>query len=436
MKKKIFMLLAMVMTVMTASADIVGYKLTAVKTTDDKGTISFMIGQEAVEYAEAGKTVTVKIEAESGYAAKAITVKAVATWEAAKGRRRSGSIDVLDAIETTKVKLNEYTFVMPDADVEVSAEYTFCAPVDAEEDKEGGKDVDNVVIEFDIDDTKTEIVGGKKVVHATVTHIEVPTQNDASASDKKEITVTVPGKITLPDGTIVIVDVITKDALQTPEGSNAVVTTVIIGESDTPIIIEDGAGSPNGTPINFVVPLSMLDDYALMPALKKNFEAEKISALVTAPNEYWTFSCGVDVELPVGINAYTCYIPNGVEVKITQIPETLLKVGGKRVILANNGVLIGCVNEKGGDTYEVKANPGHQLSGDKVATDDAKSYGEDNWLVPVIKNKNYSAEEYLVLKDNEFHLMEANDSETPACKALLKVPADIMEAFKKSIENE
>ena len=45
-------------------------------------------------------------------------------------------------------------------------------------------------------------------------------------------------------------------------------------------------------------------------------------------------------------------------------------------------------------------------------------------------------QEYLVLKDNEFHLMEANDSETPACKALLKVPADIMEAFKKSIENE
>lgn len=434
MKKKIFMLLAMVMTVMTASADIVGYKLTAVKTTDDKGTLSFMIGQEAVEYAEAGKTVTVKIEAESGYAAKAITVKAVATWEAAKARRtRSGSIALLDAIETEKVKLNEYTFVMPDADVEVSAEYTFCAPVDAEEDKEGGKDVDNVVIEFDIDDTKTEIVGGKKVVHATVTHIEVPTQNDASASDKKEITVTVPGKITLPDGTIVIVDVITKDALQTPEGSNAVVTTVIIGESDTPIIIEDGAGSPNGTPINFVVPLDMLGDYSTQPGLKDNVDAGKVSALAYPKNKFWTFACGVDVDLPDGVDAYTCYITASGDVKINLIQDDELLVDGRRTIKHNNGVLL-CNNSEKGGTYEMIG----RLNGLMIATPatgDAQDYA-DNWLEPVIRKHNYPAGEYLVLKNNEFHEILENTSLTPACKALLRKTAPTVSSARKMSINK
>ena len=419
MKKKIFMLLAMVMTVMTASADIVGYKLTAV-TTDDKGTISFMIGEETVTSAEAGKTVTVKIvDVESGYTARAITVKAVATWEAAKARGRK-AIGLLDEIKATKVKLNEFTFVMPDADVEVSAEYTLCAPVEAEEDKEGGKEVDDVVIEFDIDDSKTETVDGKKVVHATVTHIDLPKQDDASAGDKKEITVTVSGQITLPDGTIVIIDVITKDALQTPEGSNTVVTTVVIGDSDKPVIIEDGAGSPNGTPINFLVPLNKLDNYSMQPGLKDNVEAGLVSAFVYPRNMYWTFACGVDVELPDGVAAFSCYVLNEDEVKIDKIPDEKLMVKGKRMVKHNNGVLLANVSEKGG-TYQMISHL-NGLMATEPATGNAMDY-ENNWLVPVINDGNYPASEYFVLKDNAFCEIEDNASLTPACKALLRKTA-------------
>ena len=431
--KKLFSILVLALVAMTASAKVDGYKLTV--GTSEKGQLTFKVGDQTVTTAEGGKTVTVVAKPNDGYAASVVTAKAYTEWGQLKGRTRTGSIDLISDIEVTKTGINTFEFTMPEANVEVSAEYEYSAPVPAEEDKVDGKELDNVTVKMEIvDGTTPEVIDGVTHIKMVITGVEVP-----ASGSLEEITLTIPSIITSADGSIVFeVTLITKDALKTPEGSNTVVTKVVLPETEKPIPIEDGAFvQPSGKPVDVMVPLSMLDDYALMPALKKNFEAEKISALVTAPNEYWTFSSGVDVELPVGINAYTCYIPNGVEVKIIQIPETLLKVDGKRVILANNGVLIGCVKEKGGDTYEVKAKPGHQLSGSTIdATTDAKSYGKDNWLVPVIKNKNYSAEEYLVLKDNEFHLMEVNDSETPACKALLKVPADIMEAFKKSIENE
>ena len=415
MKKKILMLLAMVMTVMTASAKIDGYKLDVVKSEGDKGTITFVVDGKAAEYAVAGKTVTVKIvDVTSGYAAKAITVKAYSEWGAAKARQTRGGIGLLDAIETTKVKLNEYTFVMPEANVEVSAEYTLSAPVEAEEDKEGGKEVKDVNLEMAImEGTTPTVENGITVIEVAITGIDVPQQ-----AGKKEITVEIPAEMLSADGkTKFVVKKINKDAFKTPDGSNAVVTKVILPETDEPIIIEKGALSPNGEPISLVVPLSMLDDYALMETLKDNFEAMKISAIVTPANRLWTFACGVDVFLPEGVKAYTCFIPYDVEVQITEIPANKLQVNGKNVILANNGVLFANDSGKGG-TYEIVARPGRQASGIKPSTNDAKDYGEKNWLEPVIVGKHYPAGEYLVLKDNEFHEIEDNASLTPACKAI------------------
>ena len=422
MKKKIFMLLAMVMTVMTASA----YSLTV--GTSEKGSVAFVVDNQTVYTAEAGKTVTVKITPEPGYAACAITAEAIGEWGAAKARRRgAAAIDMLDAVETVKVKTNEYTFVMPTADVEVSVEYEYSAPVASEEDKEGGKVVKNVSVKMDIMEGTTPVVeDGVTVVQVVITGIDVPTQTDASATDKKEITVEIPAEMYSSDGKIkFVVTKIAADAFKTPEESNTVVTKVILPETDEEIPIEEGAMNPNGEPIAVVVPLTMLDDYALLNTLKPNFEAVKISAIANPANMYWSFSCGVDVVLPEGVKAFTGFIPNGVEVQITEIPEEKLLVGGKRVILANNGVLLANDSEKGG-TFEMVANPGHQLSGTKPATTDAKSYGERNWLEPVIEATHYAAGEYLVLKDNEFHEIEADDSKTPACKAIL---------HKKTINN-
>jgi len=51
--------------------------------------------------------------------------------------------------------------------------------------------------------------------------------------------------------------------------------------------------------------------------------------------------------------------------------------------------------------------------------------GENNWLEPVIESKNYSAADYYVLKDGEFHVIIANDSKVPACKAVLRKSAGV-----------
>lgn len=74
----------------------------------------------------------------------------------------------------------------------------------------------------------------------------------------------------------------------------------------------------------------------------------------------------------------------------------------------------------GGNAYEIVANPVRMKSGSAIATDDAKSYGRNNLLEPVIEQKNYAGGSYYVLVENEFHPILYNDSKVPACKAVLK----------------
>lgn len=410
------MLLALVMTVMTASA----YDLKV--GTTEHGQIAFEVGEQTVTTAEAGQTVTVIITPQSGYATKAITAIAYGEWGSAKARRRSVNIDLLETVATTMERTNVYTFEMPAANVEVSAEYEYSIPASAMENKENGKEVEGVNLKLEILEGTVPTVdeNGVTIIRMVITGIDVPKQTDASEANKKEITVEIPAEMISDDGKMkFVVEKIAKDAFKTPEGSNTVVTKVILPETDEPILIEEGALSPDGEPISLVVPLALLDDYALMETLKDNFEAMNISAIATPENRLWTFACGVDAIMPEGVKAYTCYILNDVEVKINEIPAEKLQVGGKRVILANNGVLF--ANDSGeGGTYEIVACPGRQVSGTKPLTTDAMDYGADNWLEPVIVSKHYSAGKYLVLKDNEFHEIENNTSETPACKAILR----------------
>ena len=418
MKQKIFMMLAMVMIGMTASAE-AGYTLSV--GTSEHGKIAFKVNDQTVTTAEAGQTVTVVITPDDGYAASAITAKAVAGWGEAKAPRRTG-IGVLNNIEAKKVKTNEYTLVMPTANVEVSAEYEFSAPVVSEEDKENGKQVDGVTLDMDIvPGTTPEVVDGVTIVQVVITGIDVPKQNDATASDKKELTVEIPAVLTSANGKMkFVVTKITKDALKTPEESNTVVTKVVLPETDEPIVIEEGAMSPNGYPINMVVALSQLDDYSLMTTVKPNFEASKISAIATPNNKFWTFSSGVDCVLPKGISAHIAYLDNSVP-RYVEIPESDLQLkDGRRGIKANNGVLLACDNGKGGDAYEVVASPGNQQSGTTPATTNAMSY-TGNELVPTIVATHFAAGECLVLKDKKFHTIKSNASKVKPCKAVLPV---------------
>ena len=169
-------------------------------------------------------------------------------------------------------------------------------------------------------------------------------------------------------------------------------------------------------------PLAHLDDYAIDDQLKQNVDAGKLTATVKAPNHYWTFSCGIDVVIPDNIMVYKCVIADD-KVKITIIEDKDLQVDGKRIIKANNGVLVACPDDDTVNAYEIVAHPGGKSAID--ADSDAKSYGE-NWLEPVIKSKSYPADEYYVLKDNEFHAIDAGiNSAVPACKAVLKKPHNV-----------
>ena len=401
MKKKIFMLLALVMAAMTASA----YELSVGKS--EHGIVAFKVGNMTVTSAEAGQEVTVSISPENDYTAVAVTAKAVGSWEFAMSR----GIGMIDDIVTTKTGPNEFSFEMPTADVEVSAEYQYSAAAVS--------NVKSLQLVFDVNgDMKPGIIGmGLTILPVTVTGVDLPKQ---TGNKKKEISVNIPTLLTSASGQVkFLVTKIARDAFKAPEVSNAVVTKVTLPETDFLIDIEKGAMSPDGQPIDVVVPLPMLDDYALTESLEDNFKALKVSADVTPANKYWTFASGVDVVLPKGIQPFLAYTDEGTP-RIRAIAEADLKlVGGRRGIKANNGVLMACSNGHGGDTYTVVASPGNQQSGTKPATTDAKSYS-GNRLEPVVEPKHYPADEYLVLKDNKFHSIISSVSMVPACKAVLR----------------
>ena len=214
--------------------------------------------------------------------------------------------------------------------------------------------------------------GAKEEVQVTVIPIVLESINIPAGAETKEITVTVPNE-TIDGNVVYKVTEIKADAFKKKEGDNTVVTKVILPETDEPLKIEEDALKPDGNLLDVEAPLALLDDYALQESLKENFEAVKISAIVTAPNKYWTFSSGVDCILP----------------------------------------------EKGGE-YEIVACPGNQESGSAVATTDANSY-KGNCLTPVIVSKNYPADKTLILKDNEFHTIKSSLSMVKPCKAVFSL---------------
>ena len=297
------------------------------------------------------------------------------------------------------------------------------------EEGEEGKEVEDVTMVMKVADDAAEKVttetrtvtdpetGQTEEVTVTVIPIVLESINipEQVGGDITEITVTVPNEIV--DGNVIYkVTEIKADAFKSADADTKV-TKVILPETDEPLTIADGAMKPEGELLDIEAPLALLDDYALQESLKENFEAVKISAIVTAPNKYWTFSSGVDCILPEGVTAYIAIWENDAP-SIVELTEDNLKLAdGKRGIKANNGVLIASVK---GNAYEIVANPGNQKSGTVPATTDAKSF-EGNCLVPTIVATNYEAGKYLILKDNTFHTIAANASKVKACKAVFSM---------------
>ena len=196
------------------------------------------------------------------------------------------------------------------------------------------------------------------------------------------------------------------------------ITDIYLPDTEEPITLGEDALKISDTEIARVhTPLALLDDYALDKGLEQNLEAEKLMATVTPPNQYWTFSCGIDVKVPEGVKVYKCILnEEGTAVVIIQISDADL--GG--IIKANNGVLISCT---AGNAYDIIASKNASIT--TISDRDEKSYGRDNLLEPVIESKNYAAGDYYVLKNNEFHAILDNASKVPACKAVLHKPAGV-----------
>ena len=407
--KKIFSTIVMAFAVLTASA----YDLTV--GTSENGTLSFKVGGETVTTADAGKTVTVVIAPNDGYVTTAVTATAYTSWGSARAKSLNPSL--VDAITVTG-SANEWTFTMPEANVEVSAEYIIHIPTPAEETEAGDKEVKNVAVIMEVVEGQTPVTDPKTgitTVPVVLTGVDIPAQTDATAANPKAISVEIQAS-TQVGKTVFVVNSVAAGAFKSKEPT-AVVNQVVMPETEAALPVAEGAMKPNDEPLEVIAPLALLDDYALMTSLKENFEAAKLKAEVKTPNLFWTVSSGVDLVLPDGLTAYIVYL-DGSAIRYAEIPEEeLVLAGGRRGIKANNGVLIG--GQKG-VTYDFVASPGNQKSGTVPATTDAKSYA-GNCLEPVIESKNYAAGSYVVLKNNEFHSIKVNSSKVKACKAVLRI---------------
>ena len=116
MKKKLFMLLALVCMTLTASA----YDLTV--GTSEHGAITFKVSGNTVTSADEGQKVEVVISPATGY----VVNQPSGTWYAAvAGARRNApaNIDLLKDIDLTPAGENSWTFTMKRANVEISATY-------------------------------------------------------------------------------------------------------------------------------------------------------------------------------------------------------------------------------------------------------------------------------------------------------------------------
>lgn len=421
--KKILSVLALGLVALTASA-VIPTKYALTKAANANGTMTLKVDDAEVTEAAEGATVTVIVAPANGYLTTAVSGRLYTDWGSAKTRGTNLGVDEIFVATKVTGVTNTYTFKMPASAVEVSATFTSTTmDVDTKETENKDKNVDDVTATISPStDEEPTVENGVLVIPVTVTGVNIPDQADATTTDKKDVTVYISGEIVSTDGkTKMVVTSIAANAFKGSDDSDTRVTTVVLPETAKPIKIADGAMKVDDLLLNVVTPLSMLDDYALMTSLKENYEATKVTATATPKNKYWTFSSGVDCTLPEGIDAFIAIYTGGV-IRIVPLSEDDMKLAdNRRGIKANNGVLLACTNNKGGDAYTFTASPGNQLSGATIATTDANSFA-GNCLVPVIEGMHFDSESYLILKNNEFFHIDPNiNTKVPACKAVFSM---------------
>ena len=400
-KTLLLALLALVLTAVRAWAE---QKVTVVAADNGAITASHSVAAE-------GTTVFLTIEPEAGYRLKegSLVVEMIGNASDADhpslSRRKAPAIGAY--VLVTKNSENLYSFLMPATDVEVKGCFLelMSISIEATESDSGSGQVHHVMIEAGVMDEEN----GEAAIYG----ISIPSESRAMA-----LTISIPATITDSHGNVYDVTEIGSDVLY---GQTNVIE-IILPETDEPIHINENAfridnlfgDDPNHLVIIVHTPLTMLDDYALMPGLDDNFQHLKVRAMAVAPNHYWTFSCGVDIILPDGLTPYYCRASLEGHVEFMEI--------GGHVVAANNGVLLACKDDAV-TNYELTAKPNAGKIGYTTpATYDAKTY-PDNLLEPVIKATHYNSGEYYILYGNEFHpiVSEGDEVKVPACRAVLHI---------------
>ena len=177
---------------------------------------------------------------------------------------------------------------------------------------------------------------------------------------------------------------------------------------DTRYVVDDGGVA--------VTTMAYLAELALDDTMQDYVEKGKLKATITPKNKYWTLACGVDLLVPEGVKVYKARMNSaGTKVELTEIDATTL--GG--VLKANNGVLIASTP---GQTYDLVVSPNNSVT--TLSNADAKSYGTDNELEPVLEDTHFTTEDYFILTENKFIMVDTSkDTKVPAGKAVLKVAA-------------
>jgi hypothetical protein len=279
------------------------------------------------------------------------------------------------------------------------------------------------------DENGNEQTKEMNVVPVMLDKISIPEQQETTqGEEKKELVVSIPAEILSNDGeTIFRVTEIGENAMRSVE-ETAIVVGVIFPDTPDPIKVAEGAlrvdnlpaDDPNHRIASVETPLALLDNYALMSSLKENYEGAMVKAVAEPPHRFWTFSSGVDVQLPDGVGVYGCRVKSADEIEIMEIEgNDLLLSDGTKGIKANNAVFVACTNGSDGNAFDMVANPSGKQSGAIPSTENAKSY-KDNELLPVIEDMHFAPGEVAILSDNRFHPIAAGDeSKVPACKGVM-----------------
>ena len=207
------------------------------------------------------------------------------------------------------------------------------------------------------------------------------------------------------------------------------VTEIVLPDTDEPIKLGKDALTIDDEHIaTVIVPQKWLGQYALDPELEEHVNAGKLKTMVTPKNKYWTLACGVDILVPEGVTVYKARMNStGTKVGLTEIDKETL--GG--VLKANNGVV---VSGTAGQGYDLVVSPNNSVT--SLSKADAKTYGEDNELEPVLEDTHFTTENYYILTENKFVMVDvAKDTKVPAGKAVLKVAAGVSASRSIDIED-